>query len=124
MAAMSPWAYTDDMSVQFNVARALLGENDANTARLTDQIITSTLATFGWQAGMAVLAQQLIVLVSNDVIRSSESGGSTYEWSDKRLDALKTIYTKASAGKLPDPLAGAVIELVPGSITVANQPLW
>lgn len=124
MPAMTPWAYTDDMSVQFNVARAMLGDNDAETARLTDQNITTTLATFGWQAGMAVLAQQMIVAISQEVIRSQEAGGSSYQWADDRLDALKALKTKADAGTLPDPATGAVIQPVPGSMVLANAPEW
>ena len=125
MAAMTPWTYTDDMSVRFNLARALLQDNDPETAVLTDATITSTLATFGWQVGMAVLAQQLIVKVGQEVIRTQTSGGSLYQWAEQRLDGLKTLKAQADRGQVPDPEAppadGAT---VPGSMYLDNQPGW
>lgn len=121
---MNPWAYTDDQSKPFNAARAMLGEADADTARLTDAYITSTLATFGWQQGMAVMAQRLIVEVGNEVMRASEAGGATYEFHQQRLDGLKQIKAKADQGILPDPEVGPVKQVVPGSIVVGNSPEW
>lgn len=102
MPAMTPWAYTDDMSVPLNLARHLLAEDDANTAYLTDAKITSTLTVLGWQEGMAVLAQGLIVKLSGETTEASEAGGSTYKWAD-RLKGLQQVKAKADAGTLPDP---------------------
>lgn len=122
--AMTPWKYTNDMAKRFNVARAMLGDNDAETARLTDQNIDTTLATFGWQGGMAVLAQQMLVAISQEVTRTQESGGASYQWSDERLAALRNLMAKANAGQLPDPEVGPVANLVPGSIYLGNSPTW
>ena len=124
MAAMTPWVYTDDYSKQFNVARAMLGESDRDTARLSDQAIQSALDTFGYQSGMAVLAQRLIVEIGQEVTASREEGGSSFQWSVQRLDGLKELKAKADQGKLPDPLTGSTIELLPGSIYLTNQPAW
>lgn len=120
---MTPWAYTEDMAVPFNAARAMLGESDADTARITDMAISSALATFGWQRGMAVLAQRLIVEVGQEVAKSQQSGGSTFEWNTQRLDGLKQIKAQADRGSLPDP-SGAANPVVPGSIVLGNSPQW
>lgn len=121
---MTPWAFTDDLTVPLNAARFLLGENDANTAILTDAAIESGLSTFGWQQGMAVLAQNLIVHIGQDVIRSAEQGGATYEWARDRLDGLKAVKTQADRGILPDPDLGQVTRAQPGTVTVTNAPQW
>lgn len=121
---MTPWAYTDDNSVPFNVARFFLSENDQATARLTDATITTTLATFGWQSGMAVLAQGLIVDIGQEVIRSAEQGGPTYEFAKDRLDGLKSIKAQADRGVLPDPTTGPIDNRAQGTTFTANTPAW
>jgi hypothetical protein len=121
---MTPWAYTDDMSVPFNVARLMLNDDDKDTALLTDAVVTSTLATFGWQKGMSVLAGKLVAFIQAEVTKSAESGGATYEWSDKRTTALEKIQNKGNQGTLPDPIAGAIDTDVYRSINLQNQPGW
>lgn len=121
---MTPWAYTDDMAVPLNAARAMLGEADADTARIPDESISTALATFGWQRGMSMLAQRLIVEIGQDVSKSQQSGGSTFEWNTQRLDGLKALKAQADRGVLPDPEQGQVNMVVPGSIVLGNSPQW
>lgn len=121
--AMTPWAYTDDYSIQFNVARGLLGETNPETARIPDQAITSAIATFGYQRGVAMLAQRLMVEISQEVIRYQEQGGSGTQWSESRVNSLKAVKAAGDAGTLPDP-AVSTTELAASSLWMQNEPVW
>lgn len=109
------------------MARTLLGESDQDSASLSDAQIVSALDTFGWQAGMKVLAQGLYTKVSLEVRRQSEDGGTTTEWGTDRLEGLRKLMGDAEKGLLPDPEAGEVSvakDELPGSTFLQNQPGW